>query len=390
MRKLYMAALASVLAAAAAFIGYGVYLNRTSDVLVRTGLAREEASLYGARAEYRDITPMLVLDSVNFSPESMVDVMAETVGSLGKMFVAQGERVKKGQALCEITNPNIALDISIADSEISKARVSYAGAKAIYDMNKGLYSQNAISKTELDNSETQMKAALADVNASAAKRAELDRKKTKQTITSPIDGNVLLLYLRYVGDQVGEGEPVMLVGELSTLFFSKTVTEGEASMFVPPVRDTEYDVHIPPGEFLNRGFATDSGTASRDRGGSFKASVVSVRSPLAQADFPYRTVTWKLSNPHMDLGPNLYTNVTVRAKSQRRALCVPKEAIKGKDKAFIVEDGTLASREVKTGIYDDKYIEVTSGLSEGDTAVVSGVSHLRLGSKARVTMLDEE
>jgi RND family efflux transporter MFP subunit len=391
-KKLYIATLTIVLITAAAFIGYGIYLNRTSNVLIETGITQYSVLLYGVEARYRDIYPMLALDNVSFSSRSMTDVISEVSGTLEKMFVAPGEMVKKGQILCEIVSPTIALEISIADMDIAKAQIAYSGAKTTFEMNKNLYSQDAISKNELDSSEINMKTALADVTASKAKRAELDRTRIKQRVTAPIDGNVLLRYLQYVGDQVGKGDPIMLIGELSPLLFTETIAADDAYALIPFDRNAEYNIHIAPIQLLNRGFAADT-AASRDHAGNFSARIVSMK-PLASHPPSPRTVTWQVDNPHGDLGPNMYTNVILTAKTPRRVLCVPQEAIQetimDKNVIFVEKNGVLASLEVKTGVYDDEFIEISEGLSAGDVVIISGVSHVLLGSKVKVIPIYEE
>jgi hypothetical protein len=166
------------------------------------------------------------------------------------------------------------------------------------------------------------------------------------------------------------------------------MTEEEASIFMPFDDEVQYNIHVTPKQLLEKGFVLDR-SKSRNDIGTFDAQVISVK-PLQTHESPHRTVTWKVDNPYGNLGPQMYTNVLVKAKLPRRVLCVPKEAIKDNNKVFIERNGVLTFREVKTGIYDDKHIEISGGLSNGDVAIISGVSLLSPGSKVKVTLLHAE
>lgn len=54
---------------------------------------------------------------------------------------------------------------------------------------------------------------------------------------------------------------------------------------------------------------------------------------------------------------------------------------------FVVNsDGEIEKRKVETNIYDDKYIEILSGLSEGETVVIENFDGLEDGVKVEVTI----
>ncbi len=54
------------------------------------------------------------------------------------------------------------------------------------------------------------------------------------------------------------------------------------------------------------------------------------------------------------------------------------------------EDNTIQRREVVTGVNDGKYIEIISGLSEGDIVITSDTNGLKDGTKVDITMDNEE
>ena len=56
---------------------------------------------------------------------------------------------------------------------------------------------------------------------------------------------------------------------------------------------------------------------------------------------------------------------------------------------YVVEDGTLKLREIVSGVSDKNFLEVVSGLNEGDIVITSSAEGLSEGLKVEVT-LDEE
>jgi macrolide-specific efflux system membrane fusion protein len=85
-----------------------------------------------------------------------------------------------------------------------------------------------------------------------------------------------------------------------------------------------------------------------------------------------------ISNPEGKLKPDMTANVTITLKKKTGVLAVPAAAVKregGKKLVYVPgPDGKLAKREVKTGWKDGNYLEIISGLKEGETVVTSEVS----------------
>lgn len=68
-------------------------------------------------------------------------------------------------------------------------------------------------------------------------------------------------------------------------------------------------------------------------------------------------------------------------------LVVPLEAVRttqaGKKEVMVVEENRICHREVATGATDRKYVEIVSGLTEGEQVVRSGNLSLAEGTKVK-------
>lgn len=83
----------------------------------------------------------------------------------------------------------------------------------------------------------------------------------------------------------------------------------------------------------------------------------------------------EVSDPQHKLKPEMFVDVRINL-DLGDLLAVPKEAIMDSGMRKIVfvvlPDGYFQSREVKTGVSTDEYVQVMEGLSEGEKVVVSG------------------
>lgn len=99
-------------------------------------------------------------------------------------------------------------------------------------------------------------------------------------------------------------------------------------------------------------------------------------------------VRLEFENPNLELKPGMYANVTLRSDLERSALLIPREACLDSGKrqvAFLdLGGGRFQPRELDVGVEaEDGWVEVRSGLDEGDRVVSSGQFLLDAESKLR-------
>ena len=79
-------------------------------------------------------------------------------------------------------------------------------------------------------------------------------------------------------------------------------------------------------------------------------------------------------------------------KKIENAILVPSEAlipdIKGQ-KVFLYKNGSAVPQQVETGIRTDVNVQLTSGVSEGDTIITSGMLQLRPGSPVLISEFEK-
>lgn len=95
----------------------------------------------------------------------------------------------------------------------------------------------------------------------------------------------------------------------------------------------------------------------------------------------------EIENPELKLRPGMFAKADVVTVRKDSVVSVPKEIVnrrRGSQIVYTVDRSSAEEKMIKTGISDDKYIEVESGLQKGDKVVIKGYEWLRNRSKVKV------
>lgn len=331
-----------------------------------------------------------------FLPYQEVEIHAKVAGYIRKISVDIGDHVRAGQELAVLEVPELTAQVQGADAgikrsqqEISRAKQQQAQAEADYaaihaaairlqkasDARPGL-----IAEQELDDATAKDRAAAAQVAAAqsavASAEQQLDISKASRSqvsamsdyshITAPFDGVVTWRYsdtgaLVQAGTSSNTAQPVVKLAQVSTLRLRIPVPES----LVPGIHQGQVaDVIVSAtGEHFT-GKVTRF-TDSLDR---------STRTMQVEIDVP---------NPKYKLSPGMYANVTLHTDQQANALVVPTLAIvdKGDESSVLVVDANnrVQARDIVIGIKQANFVEVKSGVNEGDRVIVGNLSAFKQG-----------
>jgi membrane fusion protein (multidrug efflux system) len=117
-----------------------------------------------------------------------------------------------------------------------------------------------------------------------------------------------------------------------------------------------------------------------------RKAVVYANDPLVSQISRSMRIRATCLGPSRGLLPGGFAKISVPLK-QTRSLLVPAESVvpvlKGKQ-VFVVRNGVADTVSIMTGVRTASSIQVISGLSAGDSVIVSGLLQLRPGSPVRV------
>ena len=117
------------------------------------------------------------------------------------------------------------------------------------------------------------------------------------------------------------------------------------------------------------------------------SGIVSQLSPAVNEETRTFSGYITINNPELKLRPGMFAKGEIITLQKDSVLFIPKDIInarRGMRNVFTVEQNRAVEKNIKTGISDDRYIEVTEGLTEGDKIVVKGYEFLRNRGKVKI------
>lgn len=416
MKKYFYLALGGVFAFIFGLIFYGAYINHSDEAKIAESMASRHAiSLKGAKATVRQIHPQAVLWGVDIFSREKTDAVALIDGRITSVEVRKNESVTEGQTLFVLQNESYPVkirqieseilkaesDIVKADNEILKAETVLANAKHDLDRYGRLLDKEAINVSKFEqveiafkeaqinlrNLRVQKEQAIAQRNSIQAQKDALLIESSYSNVTAPIDGEVLIVYRR-IGSFVTAGTSLALIGDFRNLYFEMTANDKVVRQLV---EGKKAKLNFPEKE-LTKIYNTEYKHGNEGVQQTFEASIVEVTPSLDQPA-AIRKILWQIDNSSGILEPRSYNEIFCQSFLPRKCLTVPLTALnnQSKDTLFVfTQDGTIRKTEVTTGAEDSVFVEVISGLKEGDIVVESYFDNLTDGMPATFILEGDE
>ena len=385
MRRYFIVGLAIVLALSLGAIFYGAWLNERGEYQITRRMEERRLTLHGARAAARALSPQITVNAINLFSNDMADAVALVDGRIVECHAPKGSFVRRGDVIFTLENEDIPLQRQEAESNILRAQAELKKAENNYNRYQILKANDAASAQQFDEAEAAYLSAQSNLNVVEAKAAQLQVRESRQQVVAPIDGKVLVLY-RQQGAYVQSGASLALVGDFRFLYFSSPV-EDEAARHL--LIGQEAELVFQQSDF-KKVYGTDYAAGNLGSRQTFTATIAKITPSLDQPA-AMRNILWQVDNRSGLLEPQTYGGVSFRSKRSHGALTVPLSAMADNEHKFVFvakDDGTIERRSVHTGADDGSYIEILSGLTEGEIVVTSGVEGLTDGAHAEI-ILDE-
>ena len=376
-------------------------------------------------------------------PEVEVKISPEVAGEIIELPVEDGMAIKKGDLLMKIRPDSYKALVEQQDAAISGARAVYLQQKATLakteqDLKraKDLFTKKMISESEFSVAQTARDVALSTVESSQhgiesaeAASSQARDQLSKTTIYSPIDGMITVLNSklgeRVVATNQFAGTEVMRVADPGHMEARVDVNENDvvtvkigdqASVKIDAYRDRRFRGTVQ--QIANTGKTTGAGTQEEVTNFEVKVRIedhdVSLRPGLSctaeiETDLvkdavavPMQSVT--IRTGETDLSPEEIEKRKQKAAardkgdssaevtSERQEKQTKKEEREKLTKVvFLKKDSKASMVKVTTGIADDSYIEIKSGINPGDEVISGSYSAIsrKLKDGAKV-VIDKE
>lgn len=388
-------------------------------------------------------------------PETEVKIKSDVSGEIVELPILEGDSVAKGQLLIKI-NPTIynsAVTQAQASMQQSKAgvnntkelvvqaKVQMQRSKANFERNKTLFEQKVISRMEYEQMEADYLSAKANYDAimanvsggnygvagAEANLSQAMENLRRTTITAPTSGIISQLMVkkgeRVVGTAQMDGTQILTIANLGRMEVRVDVSEtditkvsiGDTSLIeVDAYRGRKFKGMVSKISVssvqLNTTTTTAAATSGSDQVTNYTVHILilpesyaGLRTELGKGNFPFK--------------PGMSAGVEIQTRKEAGILSVPINAVTTRDYADSVKKKNAANnpefvndnirqvvfvydpktkevrlRDVKTGIQNNEYIQVTEGLKKGEQVVIApyGTVARLLKDKSKVTVVPKD
>ena len=331
-------------------------------------------------------------------PEKEVKISPDVSGEIVELTVKEGYSVEKGQLLLRIKPDNYIsqrdrslAEISAAQARRSQSEAQFTQAELSFKRNKQLFDQQTISKSDFEQAEATYNVAKAELDAAKfsitsaeASLKDANENLTKTSIYAPMTGTVSMLLVelgeRVAGTNLMAGTELMRVADLSRMEAQVQVNEND----IPRVKlgDTaliEVDAYL---DQKFKGIVTEIANSAKTTGVSADQVTNFDVKILVLPQSYQKLVDAGDKNPFR---PGMSATVDIRTQSKPDILAVPIQSVTTRTDTtkisgtpsekdirtlVFVTDGKYAlAKDVKTGIQDNSYIEILSGVGVNDKVI---------------------
>lgn len=304
-----------------------------------------------------------------------VAIMPQVSGTIEKICVTEGQKVKKGQLLFVIEQVSFQSAVRTAEANVKSAKAQLATAKLNYESNKELFEKNVVSKFTLQTAENSYLSAEAGLAQAEAQAVNAKNSLSYTEIKSPSNGIVGNLPYK-VGALVSPQmqEPLTTVSDNSSMNVYFSMTENQLLALAREFGTLDDAIRKMPKIKLQ----LKDGSVYESEGRIESISGIIDRTTgtvSARAVFPNKAGLLHSGASGTILMPASYDNVIVIPQSA---------AVRMQDKYLVykVVDGVAVSTLVQvTNLSDGRDFIVTDGLKVNDVIVAKGAGLLREGTQ---------
>ncbi len=381
--------------------GIAVYESRKGVVTVQTG-----------RVERQDLAS-IVSASGEIKPKTYVNIGANAFGKITRLYVKEGDRVKKGQLLAQLENVQSSADVNATQAGLEAARTDAIAADAALntstaDLNRaqsdyeraqldwtraqGLFKDALISKSDYDSQKAAWQTAQAGLAQAQARVAQAKAQKDsagrhitqnaanlthaadvlqKTTYAAPYDGMITNLPVRegetvVIGIQNSPGSTLMTLADMSVITAEVKVDETDI-VNVQLGQPAEVNIDAIPKKTF-KAVVTEIGNNAIVRSTGVSTSQQTSASQEAK-DFK---VVVTLQDPPENLRPGLSATAKVTTATRSGVVSIPIQALTIRSRA----DLKAASSE-KGSVQAAAPATAASNLTSADKEEVQGVFVIR-------------
>ncbi|MBG0783279.1 MAG: efflux RND transporter periplasmic adaptor subunit [Trichloromonas sp.] len=285
--------------------------------------------------------------------DNEVNLSFRVAGPILKYHVKEGDYIKKGQLIAEMDPRDYQVQKQAIQTQVTQLQSEYKRVKELNDR-----------KSLADNDYEKMKAG-----------KELAEAKLKNAIDQLNDTKLYAPFSGYItktnyenGEIVNTGMPVASIIKLGLL---------------------KIEINIPATLYLKRDLITKIECTQNELPNQTFNLSIDADAKKANSSGLYTLYLSYPSPANSKLTPGMNVSVNVYLKNElTNGVKIPASALfdkDGKNFVWLVSDSTVTAKQITTdNIFNDGFINVTSGLNPNDQVVTGGLNLLSEGEKVKV------
>ena len=287
-----------------------------------------------------------------FEPNKETKISAEIQGKINSVRVDLGSSVKKGQALVQLDNTLLKLQLQTVEIQIE-------GLEADVNRYTVLAQADAIQGVQLEKTELALKSA-------RVQKATLMEQINKTNIIAPFSG-IVTAKLTEEGAFAAPGIPLLQITDISFLKFTVNVPENELYQFklnqIYTLTADVYPETVLPGKVIMTGSKANMGNS-----------------------FP---VQFSVNNTaDLKIKSGMFGEVNLKNDSEAKFIIIPASSIVGTNiqpQVYTVKNGKAILKNITISTRFQNKAVVSDGLIEGDVIITNGFINLFNGANVSVS-----
>jgi len=333
-----------IILAAIGGIAYVLRSNKAKNDAQTAIVAQKNASVAvrADTADYRQMTMQYTSNGI-FTAKQEVMISSEVSGKITDVLVREGALVNTGQLLAIIRGDK--LNVSL-----SNAQAVYDNAKNEVERFESAFATGGVTKQQLDQVKLQLENARNNLQSARLTASDVNVKASFAGIVNKRSIEA--------GSYVSPGQQLFEIVNVSSLKLKVHVDEKNIAS-VRLGQQVTVETPVLPGRTWT--------------------GVVSFIAPKADGSLNFPVELEIKNNPGNDLKAGMYGTAHFGSGQNNNVLVIPRTAFVGNvssNQVFVVQDGKAVLTQVVSGRNFGDYIEIISGISKGQTVVVSGQINL--------------
>ncbi|WP_299098545.1 efflux RND transporter periplasmic adaptor subunit [uncultured Winogradskyella sp.] len=299
----------------------------------------------------------------NVTTKNLLTITPEYNGILTRVYVKEGQKVRKGQLLAKIDDGGLSQQVAQLKIQSELAKTTYERQKRLWDQNIGSEIQYLQAKSTYESQQEAV--------------SQLQQQIAKTTVKAPFSGTIDDVITEQ-GSVVAAGQSqLMRIVNLDDMYIEVEVPESYISNVV---KGKKVVVEIP---VLGKTIETEIRQASdfiNPANRTFRAEI-------------------EVANKDKDIKPNLTARLKINDYTSENAILIPQSVISenadGEQYVYVVTDkdgkgiGTAKRIIIETGKTQGDVIEVLKNLESGAEIVKEGARSVKDGQSVEVISYKE-